>query len=191
ADDWRFAGTDTACSSPAAALIPMPVFCQPADESFIDFDNSAELVNVLHERYADAMAHIPSRFQRTKSHIAPNLPSTHTLLASEHQMDNAIPIAQRLLGIFKYGPGKDREPITARRTFMALPVPFAGSEIIDGRIAATWAANAFRPASGVQVRLASLFVWKHFLELCYGQLVNLWRLFSAGHWVSLPILKGH
>ena len=40
ADDWRFAGTNAASSSAAAALIPMPVFGQAADESFIDFDNT-------------------------------------------------------------------------------------------------------------------------------------------------------
>jgi hypothetical protein len=41
--------TDAAGSTAAAALIPMPVFGQSANESFIDFDNSAELIDVLHE----------------------------------------------------------------------------------------------------------------------------------------------
>ena len=42
ADDWGFAGTDAASSAASAAFIPMPVLRQAADESFIDFDNSAE-----------------------------------------------------------------------------------------------------------------------------------------------------
>src|SRR5664279_6226114 len=42
-NDWRFAGTDTASSATATALVLMLVFGQAADESFIDFDNSAEL----------------------------------------------------------------------------------------------------------------------------------------------------
>ncbi|MBA3727152.1 MAG: hypothetical protein H0W86_12110, partial [Armatimonadetes bacterium] len=33
----------------ATEFIPMPVFGQAADESFIDFDNPAELFNILHE----------------------------------------------------------------------------------------------------------------------------------------------
>jgi hypothetical protein len=44
ADDWRFAGTNAASPAASAAFIPMPVFSQAADESFIDFDNAAELI---------------------------------------------------------------------------------------------------------------------------------------------------
>src|ERR1700730_9711080 len=60
ADDWSFAGTNAAGSAATAAFIPMPVFGQAADESFIDFNNAAELLDILHECDADAMTHIPS-----------------------------------------------------------------------------------------------------------------------------------
>src|SRR5438105_475240 len=86
ADDRRFAGPD-ASSSAAAALIPMPVFGQAADECFINLYNSAELINIFHQGDADAVTHIPSRFQRTEAHITPNLASTYSLFASEHQMN--------------------------------------------------------------------------------------------------------
>src|ERR1700730_8870010 len=84
ADDWSFAGTDAARSAAPAALIPMPIFGQAADESFIDFNDAAKLSYVFHERDADTVTHIPSCFQRTKTHIAPNLPRAHTLLTCEH-----------------------------------------------------------------------------------------------------------
>jgi hypothetical protein len=67
ADDWGFAGTDTASSAATAALIPMPVFGQAADESFINFDNSAELINVFHEGGSNFMAHEPSGFIGTEA----------------------------------------------------------------------------------------------------------------------------
>src|ERR1700730_658516 len=57
ADDRCFAGTDAASSTAAAAFIPMPVLRQAADESFIDFDDTAELVNIFHESCSDLMAH--------------------------------------------------------------------------------------------------------------------------------------
>ena len=60
ADDWSFAGTNAARSATAAAFIPMPVFGQAANESFVNFDNSAEFIDVLHESGSDLMAHEPS-----------------------------------------------------------------------------------------------------------------------------------
>ena len=47
ADNWRFAGTYAARSAAATALIPMPVLGLAADESFVNFDNAAELSNVF------------------------------------------------------------------------------------------------------------------------------------------------
>ena len=96
ADDWRFAGTDTAGSTAAAAFVPMPVLGQAADESFINFDDPAELINVLHQGHADLVTHGPSCLIRTEAHIALDLQRAHALLAGQHQVDNAIPIASAL-----------------------------------------------------------------------------------------------
>ena len=52
-DDRSFAGTNTAGSSAATTFIPMPVFGQAANESFIDFDNSAKFSNIFHKSDAD------------------------------------------------------------------------------------------------------------------------------------------
>jgi hypothetical protein len=181
ADDRRFAGTDAACSTAPAALIPMPIFGQAADESFINLDDTAELINVFHQRDADAMAHIPSSFKRSETHITPNLASTYSLFASEHQMNDAVPIAERFIGVFENCSSNMGEAIAVRCALFALPMPFARRKIVNGGVATTRAANAFRPAARDQVRLAGVFVWKHRLELRDGQLVDLRGLFCSGH----------
>jgi hypothetical protein len=105
ADDWSFAGTDTARSAASAALIPMSVFSQAADESFIDFDNSAELIDVLHESSSNLMAHEPCGFIGTEPHVTIKLQGAHALLANEHQVNDAIPFAQRFVRILENRPG--------------------------------------------------------------------------------------
>jgi hypothetical protein len=60
-------------------------------------------------------------------------------------------------------------------------MPFARRKIVNGGVTATWAANALWPAARDQVSLAGFFVWKHFLELCGGQLVNWLWLFAVRH----------
>src|ERR1700730_4570704 len=184
ANNWSFAGTDAARSATPAAFIPMPVFGQAADESFIDFDNAAELINIFHQSDADAVTHIPSRFQGTEAHITPNLASAYSLFAGEHQMNDAIPIAKRLVSVFEDRPGNMRKAIAVWRALFALPMPFAGWKIINGWVAATRAANALWPTARHQVSLAGLFVREQFFELWYCQLVDLRGLFSAGHGLS-------
>src|ERR1700730_2505595 len=110
ANDWSFAGTNTAGSA-AAALIPMPVLGQAANESFIDLDDTAELSNIFHKRDADLVTHGPCCFIRAEAHIALNLQRAHALFAGQHQMDDAIPIAQRLIGILDYCSGNMRKAI--------------------------------------------------------------------------------
>src|SRR6202022_499628 len=81
--------------------------------------------------------------------------------------------------------------VTGWSALRALPVPFAGFEIIDLGIAATRAMYAIRPATRLQIGLASVFVRKHRLELGDAHLMNLRGLFCAGHLVSFLIVKGH
>ena len=121
ADDWSFARTDTTGSAATAAFIPMSVFGQAADESFIDFDNSAELINVLHERGSDFMAHEPSDPVGTKTHISIYLQSAHAFLAGEHQVDHAEPLPQRFICVLENRSGDMGEAVVSggRRAFVA------------------------------------------------------------------------
>jgi hypothetical protein len=136
------------------------------------------------------MAHEPSGFVRTEAHIAHDLQRAHALLASEHQMNDAIPVAKRLIGVLKNSTDQNRKAVasgTARGALRALPMPFARWQVIYSRIAATWAANAFWPAARLQVRLAGVFVWKHRLKFRGGKLMNWFWLFAARHGVLLTM----
>ena len=72
-----------------APLIPMLILEFPADESFVHFDNTAKFLRILDQGNADAVRHIPSGFERTKSHVAPELTGAHSLFAGEHKVDDA------------------------------------------------------------------------------------------------------
>jgi len=183
-DDRRLAGTNTPGSTAAAAFIPMPVFGQAADESFVDFDNSAELIDVLHQRGSDLMAHEPSGFVRTEPHVTIKLQSAHTFLASEHQMNDAIPITKRLIGVFENRSRDNREPIAVRRACPALPMEeLVGRRVIEIGIAATRATDAIRPATRNEIRATRGLIGEQFFELCRRKLMDWFWLLCSGHGV--------
>jgi hypothetical protein len=181
----RVPGANTAGSTAAPAFIPMPVFGQAADESFVDFDNSAELFDVIHKGDANAVTHIPGGFERTKAHVTPNLASTYSFLASQHQMDNAIPVAKRLIGVLKNRASEMRETIRAALSAIrAFPMPLTGFEVIHPFAAATRATDAFWPALADKVSATSIFVWKHALKLGDAHLMDLRGLLCSSHILS-------
>ena len=187
----RFAGPDTAAS--AVALVPMLVFVFAADEAFIDLDNATELLDVFDKGNSDLVAHHPSGFVGTEPHVAHNLECTYPFFASQHQMNNAIPVAQWLIGILKNGVHQYREAVASRTAggaLGALPMPFARWQIIYRRVAATRAADAFRPTARNKLSLACIFVRKHLLKLTNGQLVNRFWLFCTSHSCALLSIKG-
>ena len=182
ADDNRFASTARSAAS-VAALVLVTVLGEAADESLINLDDAAELVNVLNEGNADTVTHIPSRFERTKARVPPELAKAHSLFADEDQVNDTIPVSQGLVRVLKDCAGQIRKAITRRtagRALRALPM-MAGRERIDLGIAATRANRTFRPAASNQVRDAMFFVWEQFFELANGQLVDLLWLLFAGH----------
>jgi hypothetical protein len=183
ADDWSFAGTDAASSTAAAAFIPMPIFRQAANKSFIDFDNSAELIDVLHESSSNLMAHEPCGPVRSEAHITIDLQSTHAFLAGKHEMDHAEPLPQRLVRVFENRSGDMREAIvcSGRRAFVAQPVPLHCTVLLDLRVATPWAGYAFRPAATSEIGATSIFVRECFFPLGDGHLVNWLGLLGAGH----------
>ena len=160
ADDWSFAGTNAAGPAASAALIPMPVFGQAADERFIYFDNSAELINVLHESGSDLMAHEPRGPIRAKAHIAIDLQCAHALLARKHEMDDAEPLPQRLVRVLENRSCDMGEAIVGggRRAFVAQPVPLHCAVCLDLHVATSRAGYAFRPAATSEIGATSIFV---------------------------------
>jgi hypothetical protein len=181
ADDWRFAGTDAAGPPAAAAFIPMPVLSQAANESFIDFDNSAELTNVLHESGSDLVAHEPSCFIGTEAHVTMDLARANSLLAGQHKMDDTKPIAERFIRVFENRSCNMREAIAFRRASVALPMPRHCRDSVIDHGTAPRAANAFGPAPADEVGTTSVFVGKHRFELRDAHLMNLRGLFCSSH----------
>src|SRR5262249_7885728 len=96
ADDWRLARAETATAAPTAPA--MLVVGLPADEGFVHLNDATKLLEVLFDqRGANAVAHIPSGFVTPETHVAMDLTGAHSLLAGQHQVDDAKPISQRLI----------------------------------------------------------------------------------------------
>jgi len=168
----------------------MPILRQVADESFIDFDNAAELVDVLHKRCSDFMAHEPSGFIGTEAHITIKLQSAHAFLANEHQMNDTIPIAKRFIRVFENRAGDKGEPIAIRSARPTLPMEgLVRRSVIKIGIAATRAMDAIRPAARNKVRATCGLIWEQFFELDRRKLMDWLWLLCSGHEV-LPAMEG-
>ena len=99
-------------------------------------------------------------------------------------MNDAEPVAERLIRVLEDRPGNDREPIaggTSGGALSALPVPSTRWQVIDGRIGTTRTPDTFRPPAGFQIGFAGILIGKHRLELGDGELVDLTGLFGARH----------
>ena len=105
-------------------------------------------------------------------------------------MDDAKPVPERLICVLEDSPDQKRKTVAIRGALMALPVPFARSEVIDRRVSATRAMDALRPAAGLQIGLASFFIREKPLELSGGKLMDRLRLLGSGH-VTLPTMEGY
>jgi hypothetical protein len=183
ADNRRLAGTDAAGSTAAAALIPMPIFGQAADESFIDLDNAAELIDVLHKSGSDLMAHEPRGPVRSEAHIAIDLQGAHSLLAGEHKMDDAEPLPQRLICVLENRSCDMGEAVVGggRRAFVAQPVPLHCAMPFDLRVPATRAGHTFRPSAAGEIGATCIFIRECFFPLGDCHLVNWLGLLRTGH----------
>jgi hypothetical protein len=173
----------TACSAASVtALVFMPVLGEAADESLVNLDNTAEFLRVFDQSGPDLVAHFPSGLVGAEPHIPLNLERAHALLAGQHQMDDAKPLSEGFIRVLEDRSGDDGEPIAsgaAWSAFGALPMPFAGRQIIDSRITATRAADAFGPSASLQIGFAGVLIREQFLELRDTQLMN-W-FWTLGH----------
>jgi hypothetical protein len=149
ADDWRLARPDATATAP---LVPMLVLVFAAYPRLLHFHNAAKLNFRRDQPRADFVAHGMGRLVATEAQHALNLEGTHSLLAGKHQMGDAIPVAERLLGVLKNSPCQAREAVAVRRAFPALPVKrLVARGVVQVRIAAARAMDALRPAARNQV----------------------------------------
>ena len=182
ASDNCFADSRTAGANAAVTVALMPVLGLSADERLIDLDNASELFEILvGERDAHAMAHRPSGFVAAEADETINLQRAHSLLAGQHQVNDAKPIFERLVGVFEDRPDDVREPIAVRGALFALPMPLAGLQFVDARIATARAADAFGPTASDQIGRAGVFVGEEAVELRGSELVDGFGLDDVGH----------
>ena len=154
------------------------VLALAADVGLIDFDDTHQLAEVLIlQSSADAMAHVPSRPVRAETHVMIDLERAHPLLAGQHQVNDAEPLAERLIRVLKNRVDQDREPIAVGGAGMALPMEGTARQLVHFGIAAARAMDARRPAMPNQVSLTGVLIWELPLEVCDGHLLGA----LAGH----------
>ncbi len=106
-------------------------------------------------------------------------------------MDDAIPVAKRLICVFKDRPGDDGESIAIRRTCPTLPMEgLVRRCIIKVGIAATRAMNAIGPTARDKICATRGLIGEQFFELCRRKLMDWLWLLGSGHGV-LPAMEGY
>jgi hypothetical protein len=155
-------------------LIPMAVDVFAANKSFVNLDNAAKLFLRLNESRADFVAHAVRGLVATKAHLPLNLERANSFLAAQHQVRDFEPVAERFVGVLKNRARDDGETIAVLCALLALPVPLARRQVIDGGVATARAVNALGPTAGLQIGFARIVVtnWKKRLKLALGHLVN-------------------
>ena len=168
----------TSATSPAAAvpaLVFMPVLGFATDESLVSLDNADKLLEIfLGQSGPDAVAHMPSRPVRAEAHHAMDLEGGNTLLAGQHEVDHAEPLAKRLIRVLKHGADKYRKAVgRAVSTVHALPFPRLRGHLVNALRAAARALDALRPPMGDQIGAASVLVRERRFPLGNGHLMDL------------------
>ena len=183
ASDDGFARTSRA--GDAIALVGVTVLSATSNESFVNFDNAAQLSFGFDQSGADFVSHEPSGFDRTKTHVAAKLACAHSLFTGQDQMRDFVPVAKRLVGVFENGPGQVGEPIAVRGALFALPM-MTGSEGIALAIATTRANDTIGPAPRDQIGDAGIFIAnrEHGVKLGRSELVDGSGALGFGHGVS-------
>jgi hypothetical protein len=150
-------------------LIPVAVLIFAADESFVYFDDSHELFEiVILQASAEPMANEPCGAIRARSDHAMYLESADTLLTGQHQVQNLEPSEQWIVRVLK--DGADGHGKTVWRpwvfaTLRALPSEGARLVRVNLLIAAARAIDALRPTLVLEISLAGRLVRKQPVKL--------------------------
>jgi hypothetical protein len=129
------------------------------------------------------MAHVPSRPVRAETHHPVDLQSADAFLTRQHEVDNAEPLAQRLICVLKDRPADMREAVVCCRggARVAEPIPFHRAVRLDVRIAATRTDDKLGPPMLSQIEAASIFVWEGRFPFPNRHLADSFWLFGSGH----------
>lgn len=164
----------------ASALAFVFVFSFPADIGFIHFDITDQFLKFdVAKRHADFVTHEPCGFVGTESHVATDLKRADALLASQHQVNDAEPFTERLVGVLEDRPDQDGEAIADApgRALVALPVVVLrmGMDIVIG---AARTARAFGPSVLHQIFRAGRVIWEQALKIANRHLMNVQGVFG-------------
>jgi hypothetical protein len=193
ANDCRLAGGLRAGLA-VVALVPVAILVLAADERFVHFHNAPKLHSRVNQRRAYFVAHGMGRLIAAEAQHALDLKGAHSLLTRKHQMGDAIPVTERLLGVLKNRPCEARKPITLRRAGSALPMEgLVAGGIVQVRIATAGAGDAARPAPRDQVAKTRLVIpdRKAVLELLRGHLRDWFRTICHGGYPSNLSVEGY
>lgn len=172
ADDGRFAGAGPAALT-VVPLVPVAIVVLTADPCFVHLNDTAKLLLRLYHRRTDFVGHVQCGFVGAEAHLPLNLQRANPLFAGGHKMHDLEPLPQRLVGVLKNRSGNMREAVALiRRALIALPLEGHRSDGKHLHGTTARANDALRPAALHQVRLASVLIGKHRLELAFGHLVD-------------------
>ena len=193
ASDSGLARADAASSAAAPALIPMPVLCLASDEGLVNLDDPHKLPELFSaETCSDAVAHIPSGSVGAEAHHAMDLKRADALFASEHEVNDAEPMAKRLVGILKNRSGYVGEAVAGPRgrAGIAEPIPSHRAVCLDFCVAAARTGDPAGPATPDQIGATGILIRKGRFPLADGHLLNLLGLLGAGHG-GFPFDRSH
>jgi len=191
ADDNGFASPARAASGTrtagATTLVLMPILGFAAHVGLVDFDDAHELLEIfVSHTGTDAMAHAPCGAVGAETEQAMNLQGADAFLADEHQVDHLEPLAQTFVGVLEDRPDSYRKAVVRgiARAVIAKPVIRHRAVRLYTEAAALRAAHTGRPAARYKVRLASVVVGEHLLELAQRKLMDGLMLLLRGHDLS-------
>ena len=144
----------------------MPVFVLSADIGLINLHDADQLAEVrITQSGADAVAHIVRGLVGAEAHHALHFKCGHAFLAGQHHVDDLEPVAEADLRVLERCGNQNREAIPGTGACAAFPGERDRLGGPDARITATRAPNAFRPATGGQIRFAGIVGREQFIEL--------------------------
>ena len=149
----------------------------PTHIGFVHFDIADQLLKFdIAERHANLAAHEPGSFVGAKAHVATNLQGADPLLTGEHQMNDAEPFPQGLIGILEDGADQYRKAIGIIRALLTLPVPFHVMQFMDLLASTTRTGHAFWPAVPFEIFTACILMRELLLKLYNRHLMDLQRV---------------
>lgn len=183
-DDGDFARSDAASPAALPALVDVPVLRKATDKRLVNLDDAHQLAKFFgREAGTHPVAHVPSRPVGAEPHHPVNLQRANAFLARQHQVDDAEPLPERLIGVLKDRAADMREAVVGpgRGASVAEPVPFHRAVRFDVRVTTARADDELGPAMFSQIEAAGILIREGRFPLADRHLMDRFWLFGSGH----------